>query len=170
MRRYSAIDTSVLLFLANSDENSQAAIDWLMKNKIHPLVTPTVFQELDDLLREGGAIGGIARKVLEEIPSWGFLHAPLGSLDNGFAYEAAKRLLRILDGDGLLNDGLVAAEAAVLGCDLILTFRNSLNALPDEQLRLCMMEQDLSTTPFVVSPDVIVAYLSKKSETASAQS
>jgi hypothetical protein len=166
-KRLAAVDSSVLLALADGDEVAEASVDWLLGANIYPVVTPTVLQELE-LARSLPAIGlqPLAEAALRNIPVWGFFAPNLSSIDHGIAGVTGRKLIeKVIDGAGEENDGLVLAEAAVSDCVLLLTYRRCLLDCSTDRLRLCFVEGDLKDT-FVVSPDDIVEYAATQEKKA----
>jgi hypothetical protein len=163
-KRFAALDTSFLLFLAAGDEDCQTVVDWLVSHGIYPLVTGTVLQELADIEQNDSDPFncGNAREVETNLSAWGFLSIPLEPTDNGIAKIIASRIVE----KGLLpdeneDDGLVIAEAAIQSCNLLITYRKVLLDAPFDQLRLLLIEMDVSPL-VVIPPELIVTYLCGK--------
>ena len=171
-RRFAALDTSFLLALAAGDDNCAEVIDWLSDNKIYPLATGTVLQELADIDQQEGGDPfkkQNAEKALLSFGTWGVLDAALSPIDNGIAQMVAKKFVEknVLP-DEHDNDGLVVAEAALHECKMLITYRDTLLDAPLEGIKFMLIESDVPVL-FVVSPDDVIAYLRKTEETTSAE-
>ena len=163
-KRFAALDTSFLLYLAAGDEDCETVVDWLVSNNIYPLVTGTVLQELADIEQNDPDPfnRGNAREVETNISTWGFLSIPLEPTDNGIAKIIASRIVE----KGLLpdeneDDGLVIAEAAIQNCNMLITYRKVLLDAPFDPLRLLLIEMNVSDLA-IIPPDLIVKYLCPK--------
>lgn len=160
-KRFAALDTSFLLALAVGEENCQAVIDWLSGINVYALATGTVLQELADIERED--TDDFARQnayaAQRELTSWGILDVSLTPIDNGIAKIIAAKLVekKVLP-DKCENDGLVVAEAALHGCKMMVTFRQTLLNAPPAGIRFMLIESDVPDL-FIVSPEDVVDYL-----------
>jgi hypothetical protein len=160
-RRFAALDTSFLLTLAAGDDDCAEVIDWLSANNIYPLVTGTVMQELRDAEREDPDpfIRHNALAAQENMATWGVLDASLTPIDNGIAkIIAAKMVEKKVLPDKHDDDGLVVAEAALHGCVMLISFRETLLTAPPAGIKLMLLESDVPDL-FVVSPKVVVIYI-----------
>jgi len=160
-KRFAALDTSFLLYLAAGNEDCQTVVDWLVSHNIYPVVTGTVLQELADIeINDPDPfIKANATEAIVNLPTWGFLSIPLEPTDNGIARIIASRIVE----KGLLpdeneDDGLVVAEAAIQGCKLLITYRQILLGADYDSLRLLLLENDVSDLA-IIEPDLIVKYL-----------
>ena len=156
-----AVDTNVLLLLAERDDDTQDA--WkTIRERINPmqfLVTPTVFEELSykaesdpDLeLRE------LAEKALLELrPRWECQPVLLNAVQDVTVAQAAARLRH----SGLLsyeerNDAFVLAEAAVLDCILLVTFDSHLRSIDFQRLGLLCRELEMAA-PIIATPSEVI--------------
>jgi hypothetical protein len=168
-RRFAALDTPFLLALAGGDPDCEEIIDWLSRNNVYPLITGTVLQELEDAEREDSDpfVKQNAETALLNLATWAILDVALSPTDNGIAKIVAGKFVE----KGVLpdeheNDGLVVAEAALHGCNLLVTYRKTLLDAPVEGIKFMLIESDVPVL-FVVSPDDIIAYLRKAEKTTS---
>jgi rRNA-processing protein FCF1 len=161
LKRFAALDTRFLLALCVGDEDCQTVIDWLSANKVYPLATGTVLQELADLEREDSDkfVRQNAENAQSQLSTWGILPAPLSSIDNGIAKIIATRLVekKVLPDDAE-NDGLVVVEAAMHQCKILITYREGLLNAHSAGIRFMLIENDVSDL-FIVSPEDVVEYL-----------
>lgn len=163
-KRFAALDTSFLLYLAAGDEDCETVVDWLVSHNIYPIVTGTVLQELADIEQNDPDPfnRGNANTVATSISTWGFLSFPLEPADNGIAKIIASRIVeKELLPDKDEDDGLVIAEAAMQNCNMLVTYRKVLLDAPFDQLRLLLIEMDVSPL-VVIPPELIVKYLCEK--------
>src|SRR5207302_5611549 len=144
-------------------EDCQEVIDWLSKINVYPLVTGTVMQELADTEREDSDpfVRQNAETALLNLATWGILDAALTPTDNGIAKIVAGKFIE----KGVLpdeheNDGLVIAEAALHGCNMLVTYRDTLLDSPLEGIKFMLIESDVPPL-FIVSPEHIIEYLRK---------
>jgi len=160
-KRFAALDTSFLLYLAAGDEDCQTVVDWLVSHNIYPLITGTVLQELADIeINDPDPFNkSNAAEALTSISTWGFLSIPLEPTQNGIARIIATRIVeKDLLPDENEDDGLVVAEAAIQECKLLITYRKVLLDADYDSLRLLLLENDVSDLA-IIEPELIVKYL-----------
>jgi predicted nucleic acid-binding protein len=160
-KRFAALDTSFLLYLAAGDEDCQTVVDWLVSHNIYPVVTGTILQELADIeINDPDPFNKAnAAEAITSLPMWGFLSIPLEPTQNGIARIIASRIVE----KGLLpdeneDDGLAVAEAAIQECKLLITYRKVLLDADYDSLRLLLLENDVSDLA-IIQPELIVKYL-----------
>jgi predicted nucleic acid-binding protein len=126
-----AVDTNVPLELADCKEHALDALD-VIGRRLKPariLVTPTVFQELV-YLADGGATKAEreqAARALRGLAQWGLDLVNLVPVGHGIVERIADKLQesQLLPAEEY-NDGLILAEASLLGCAVLLTGRRAL--------------------------------------------
>jgi hypothetical protein len=111
--------------VANGDERCWAALEDLQNKLPRPalVATPTVALELDWLQANGEAKRKrLAGTALENLRSWGITLIQLAPAYHGIASTISDKIRRagILPTQGR-HDSLIIAEAALLGCDIIVT-------------------------------------------------
>ena len=156
-----AVDTNVLLLLAGRDEDTQDA--WkTIRERMNPmqfLVTPTVYEEMaykaesePDL-----ELRGLAKKALLELRSrWESQPVVLNAVQEVTVSQSAAELWH----SGMLpheerNDAFVLAEAAVLGCILLMTYDSHLRDLDFQRLGLLCREMEIMV-PIIATPSEVV--------------
>ena len=158
-RRFAALDTQFLLDLENGDANCAEAVDILNQWGFYFIVTGTVLQELEDIAcEEESQIAGHARDTLKSITNWSFITPELPSVQNGVAEIVALRLIeRQLLPSAQKNDGLVIVEAAIHGCQVLLSPRKPIVDAKSDSLRLALIESDVSGV-IAIRPLELIAY------------
>jgi predicted nucleic acid-binding protein len=156
-----AVDTNVVLLLAAEDEGTTDACQTILNRikPVHFLVPPTVVQELVFKARTTGQ--GLERHTAQTAllgfrARWHFQPAVLNSVQQAIAHQAA----RCLRDQALLpyeewHDAVVLAEAAVLGCALLLTHDSHLRDIDFQRLSLLLRELDLSA-PVIATPAEVI--------------
>ena len=156
-----AVDTNVPLDLADRKEHVLDALE-AVRRRIKPgrvLVTPTVFQELVFLADDSEAESdrAQARCALRGLASWDFDVVNLVPVGHGIVERIADRLqeARLLPAEEY-NDGLILAEAALLGCAILLTGDAHLRGLDFQRAALELKAFDVEM-PGIATPREIVA-------------
>lgn len=146
-RRYVAFDVDAMLNIERGDNETVKSLDLLTSVGFFPLVTPTVLQGLSDLMDGSGEISTLAENVLRYLTQLGFIAPPLERLDHGIAQIVGRRILALgttspteLDED----DGLIIAEAAIQGCDVLLTDQEPILMIPNRELSLILASTNLT--------------------------
>ena len=121
-----AVDTNVPLDLADRKEHVLDALA-VIRRRLTPgriLVTPTVFQELVYLAEHSAGLADRERatRALRGLAGWDLDLVNLVPVGHGIVERIAQRLqeARLLPSEEF-NDGLILAEAALLGCAILLT-------------------------------------------------
>jgi len=121
-------------------------------------VLPTVIQELRSISRDVDSPRQRQALVALEsaVPRWGFQPVNFVPVGHGIVEVIADKIRD----RGYLpqeerNDALILAEAALLGCSLLLTSDAHLLDVPPGSLRLLMDSHSVST-PLIVSPRKLV--------------
>ena len=163
--RFASLDTSFLLALAAGDQDCEEVLDWLGRNNVYALVTPTVVQELVDLEEQDKDAGPTAKIAKTTLGVWGILAPSIEPTEHGIATIIARKFVEkgVLP-DECENDGLVLAEAGIEGCRMLITYRKSILDAPKQHLKLVLLESDVADL-LAASPDQIVAYLHKQKAT-----
>jgi predicted nucleic acid-binding protein len=156
-----AVDTNLPLDLADRKEYALDALE-VIRRRLKPgriLVTPTVFQELVFLSDEADTLAGRnqATEALRGLAGWGLDLVNLVPVGHGIVERIADRLqeARLLPAEEY-NDGLILAEAALLGCDILLTGDGHLRGLNFQRALLELKAFDVGM-PVVATPREIVA-------------
>lgn len=156
-----AVDTNIPLDLADRKEHVLDALD-VIKRKLAParvLVPPTVFQELVFLAdhSEEQADRDQARQALRRLARWNLDVVNLVPVGHGIVERIADRLqeARLLPAQEY-NDGLILAEAALLGCAILLSGDAHLRSLDFQRASLELKTFDVEM-PVVATPREVVA-------------
>jgi len=158
--RLVAIDTNVALDFADEcDEVVDSLVT--IRNRVEDgtlCVPPTVVLELGHAVDFGETSDqrAAARKFLQQHRAWGFqlVH---------FIPAGQAQVIRIAEGlrahglipDEEVNDSLILAESALLGCAMLLTSDEHLRGIDFERLTLELQAFDAST-PVIATPREIV--------------
>jgi len=119
--------------------------------------SPTVQHELANcVLRGDGQKSEAARKAIRLGQAWRITPVNLIAIRHGIAERIAERIRE----DGILpieevNDSLLLAESALLGCSMLLTSDEHLRGIDFERLTLALQAFDLSA-PIIATPREIV--------------
>lgn len=156
-----AVDTNVPLDLADCKEHAFDAMD-VIRRRLRPariLVTPTVFQELVYLAERSYTEPDRqqATRALHGLSGWGLDLVNLVPVGHGIVERMADKLQQ----SGLLpteeyNDGLILAEASLLGCAILLTGDAHLRGLDFQRTSLELKAFDVEM-PVIVTPRELVA-------------
>lgn len=143
-----AIDTNILLALGEADEDTEDALQLILRRAapVQILLCPTVLQETSYLAANGitESQRRMARSGLAKAPAWKLHPSTLNAAQHAIATNAARKLMEHhLLPAAELNDARILAEAAVLGCLLLV--------IDAFRLNLVMHELDLSV-PVISTP------------------
>jgi len=151
-----AVDTNVPLDLADRKEHALDALS-VIRRRLRPgrmLVTPTVFQELVYLAENSDSQAGRdqAARALRGLVGWGLDLVNLVPVGHGIVERIADRfqesqLLPVEE----YNDGLILAEAALLGCAILLTGDAHLRGLDFQRASLELKAFDVEM-PVIATP------------------
>ena len=156
-----AVDTNVLMELAAEADDVWDSIHTVRKRvpQSEIVVTPTVFQELAHLSENAETkrqrdFACIALEMLHF--DWRFRLIDFVPVGHGIVERIADRVRK----EGLLsseevNDSLILAEAALLGCGLLLTSDPHLRGIDHERLNLLLTSCDVGV-PVISTPRQIV--------------
>ena len=154
-----AVDSNVLILLAEEDDLTIEAFDTI-RLRIRPaqfVVPPVVVRELTHKVRYDPHLKRPAERALREMrPRWRCQALLLNAVQEVVADQAAKRLREA----GLLpqeerNDASLLAQAAALGCALLITYDSHLRDIDFEKLTLLLGELDLAA-PVLATPSEVV--------------
>ena len=155
-----AVDTNIPLDLADRKEHALDALD-VLRRRLKPgriLITPTAFQELVYLTEQGdtAADRDQAARALRGLARWGLDLVNLVPVGHGIVERIADKL----QDSGLMpaeeyNDGLILAEAALLGCAILLTGDAHLRGLGFQRASLELKAFDVEM-PVIATPREIV--------------
>jgi predicted nucleic acid-binding protein len=154
-----AVDANVLFDLADGLDDMVDAVA-IIRGRVQDarlLMPPTVQQELAIwVLRGDVEKRASARKAVQLSRSWSIIPASLIAVRHGIAERIAERVR----GCGLLpeeevNDSLLLAESALLGCSLLLTSDAHLRGMNFERLTLELQAFDVAA-PVIATPREIV--------------
>ncbi|MGD1086180.1 MAG: type II toxin-antitoxin system VapC family toxin [Verrucomicrobiota bacterium] len=121
------------------------------------LIPPTVQHELANWAFCGeGQKREVARKSIQLGQSWRIVPGNLIAVGHGIAERIAERIRE----QGLIpveeiNDSLILAESALLGCSMLLTGDQHLRGIDFERLTLGMQAFDV-TAPVIATPREVV--------------
>jgi predicted nucleic acid-binding protein len=154
-----AVDTNVLFDLADGLDDVVDAVS-LIRERLPDarlLIPPTVQHELANwALRGDGQKRESARKAIQLGQSWRIFPVNLIAVRHGIAERIAEEIReKGLIPDEEVNDSLVLAESALLGCSMLLTNDEHLRGLDFERLTLELQAFDV-TAPVIATPREIV--------------
>ena len=154
-----AVDANVLFDLAEGLENVVDAVSVIRERlrDIRFLLPPTVQHELANwALRGDWHKRQAARKAIQLGQSWRIVPVNLIAVRHGIAERIAERIREqgLIPGEEV-NDSLVLAESALLGCSMLLTSDEHLRGIDFEHLTLELQAFDV-TAPVIATPREIV--------------
>ena len=156
-----AADSNLPLDLADGNEAAIDAIDTIRSRLPHArfVISPSVFQELVHVaLRDPLASRKeLGTRALRQLKTWRFDLLEIVPVGQGIVESVARRL-RVV---GLLpeeevHDSLILAEAALLGCAVLLTSEAHLRSIDHVRLTWELNACDVSV-PVIATPREIVA-------------
>ena len=154
-----AVDTNVLFDLANGLDDVVEAVSAIGERLrgARFLIPPTVQHEVANwALRGHGPTREAARKAILLGQSWPIVPANLIAVGHGIAERIAGRIRgQRLIPDEEVNDSLLLAESALLGCSMLLTSDEHLRGIDFERLTLELQAFDV-TAPVIATPREIV--------------
>ena len=154
-----AVDTNFLLDLAGDLASCHEAIA-VMRARLPALavlVPPTTLDELGHAVTKPAPAGTLAQRAVRSIlQPWKFQPVDLEPVQHGIAERIAEniRTRGYLPHDEV-NDAFILAEAALLGCALLVTSDRHLLEAPAGPLKLLFDSHDVAA-PLIVSPRKIV--------------
>jgi predicted nucleic acid-binding protein len=155
-----AADTNVLMDLAAEVESVVDTLG-LVRQRVAGarwVVLPTVIQELRFIAKYGetGEDERLAVKALQSLTHWGLEPVNFLPVEYGITEQIALRLRRAgLLPETEINDSFILAEAALLGCGLLVSSDAHLTSLDFQRLTLELKASDVSV-PAIGSPRDIV--------------
>jgi predicted nucleic acid-binding protein len=154
-----AVDTNVLFDIADGLDDVVDAVS-VFRERLRDarfLIPPTVQHELANWACQGNAQERkAARKTIQIGQSWRIVPINLIAVGHGIAERMAERIRE----KGLIkleevNDSLVLAESALLGCSMLLTSDEHLRGIDFERSTLEVQAFDV-TAPVIATPREIV--------------
>ena len=163
-----ALDTNVLLDLANNDEVVIDCIQTIKKRipTVVFLVLPTVIQELVDIseLGETASVRKLALKALKNIRSkWGFSAVNCLPVGHGIVEETARkvRMKGLLPAEEI-HDSFVLAESGLRDASILLSNDAHIKDMDQRALKLLFDECDIGC-PLIASPrKIVTSFFQKK--------
>lgn len=150
-----AVDTNVLFDLADGLDDVVDAVSVIRERLRNArfLIPPTVQHELANwALRGDEEKRESARKAIRLSRSWHAAPPTLIAVKHGIAERVAQRVReRCLLPNEEVNDSLVLAESALLGCSLLLTSDEHLRGIDFERLTFELRALDV-TAPVIATP------------------
>ena len=155
-----AVDTNFLMDCARARDAALDAIEIIHRRvpKAQKFIVPTAFGELTHKAMDDPDFmeRKLANTALEGMDAWGVFPVELPDMQNFIARSVANKLL----GQGILpwkerNDALILAEAAVLGCQLLISSDSHLRDADRVQLARALRECGVPAV-VVHSPDEIM--------------
>ena len=120
-----AVDTNVLFDHANDEADVVDAVATIRERlpRTRFVVTPTALEELFNLFERGdSAESKAARRALTEMDAWGFEPLNLIAAERGIVEQIGLKLrMKGVLPDEENNDSHIVAEAALLGCTMLLS-------------------------------------------------
>lgn len=156
-----AADSNVPIDLAEPKEFAVDAIQ-LIRERLSPariIIPPTAFQELVFMSEafENAALREKARRALIQMRSHGLDVVNLVPVEHGIVDRVAECLISagLLPGEER-HDSLILAEAAILGCSVLLTSDAHLRGIDFQRAALELRAFDLSL-PIIATPRELIA-------------
>ena len=154
-----AVDANVLFDLADGLDDIVDAVS-VIRERLRDgrfLIPPTVQHELANwALRGDGQKRESARKAIQVGQSWRIVPVNLIAVRHGIAERIAERIReQELIPEAEVNDSLVLAESALLGCSMLLTSDEHLRGIDFERLTPELQAFDV-TVPVIATPREIV--------------
>ncbi len=156
-----AVDTNFLLDLAEGREDSLDVIPLIHQRagKSRMGILPTVAHEIAWMTEhsERSAVRKLSLEVAEKaLPVWHFEFLEMEPVQHGIAEQIARRLHRA----GLLpyeevNDALIVAESAILGCQLLMTRDGHLRGMDFPRLAFELQRFDVGV-PVITTPREVI--------------
>lgn len=158
-----AVDTNVLLDQALADEDVLDALA-LIRDRLQPvrfIVTPTVLQELAWIADNGDTAEeqDAAKSALANLQEWGYEPLNVVPVGNGIVEQIGLKLrMRGVVPDEEENDACIIAEAALIGCTILLSSDGHLlEAQEHNNFRSVLADCDVEGDQLVIgSPRLIV--------------
>jgi predicted nucleic acid-binding protein len=134
-----AVDTNVLLDLADENEAVWDCMDALKRRRLVPrfVILPTVLQELAHLADNGDTKEKrrLALAALQSLIAWGFEPLDLKPVGHGIVERIGDEIrARGLVPEEERNDSFIIAEAALCECDILITSDTMLTGTDQKQL------------------------------------
>jgi predicted nucleic acid-binding protein len=150
-----AVDANVLFDLAAGADDVVDAVSTIRERlgDARFLIPPTVQHELANWALQGDAQKrGAARKAIQLGHLWRIVPASLIAVRHGIAERIAGRIReKGLIPDEEVNDSLVLAESALLGCSILLSSDEHLRGIDFERLTLELQAFDVAA-PVIATP------------------
>jgi hypothetical protein len=161
MPDFAALDSSFLIALAGEfDGFREETIDRLGHERLALLISPTVRVVLSAIARdnEDTEIQDLAIKALDSLGVWSVLEWNLTPEEEKRSGEIVEmfRVMQIVDGDD--EPRRVVAEAAIIGCMLLVSEREVLNAVNNLTLGFALYREKIKDI-VIKSPQQINASL-----------
>lgn len=156
--KLAAVDTNIVLHLAEDHAPSHNLILRLVQSGFTPIVTQTVIQELGVAAQEGSArLQPIAVRALTSLREWGIQPAALKPVGNGICDIAANVIAsRCLLPEEERNDAFILIESAFHGASMLVTWDGHLLGADNDRLNDVLRSFDLPPVQ-VVNPQTILA-------------
>jgi rRNA-processing protein FCF1 len=156
-----AVDTNVLLDQATDAADVLDALDVIRRRlpSAQFVVPPTVLEELAWQYENGGDTSAAAETALRRLMAWGYRALNVVPVGKGIAEQIALKL-RI---EGVLpdqeqNDASIIAEAALLGCSILLSSDSHLlEAQRHPRFKAILRESDVEDRLVIASPRTIAS-------------
>jgi predicted nucleic acid-binding protein len=146
-----AVDTNVLLDLADEQEHAWGAIETIRRRLpgAQVIVPPTALQELFWIAEHDGSPTArrLARTAAENlVAKWEFTPLTLVPVGHGITERiaAGMRARRLLP-EAEVNDSLIVAESALAGCKLLLSSDAHITGISADKLALLLAAADVET-------------------------
>ena len=157
-----ALDLNLPLDLAAGEPYAHKLVKFLREQSYSLWLPPTAITELALIVRNfGHPSNSLAVKAARCLTTWGIAPYDLVSVGHGITEQFARLLIK----KGLLpeeefDDGLILAEASLMGVASLITSDKHLTKIPDPDLVLAFQERDL-TPVSVIRPRKLVELLNK---------
>ncbi len=157
-----AVDANVLFHLAAGLDDVVDSVRIIRQRlrEVRLILPPTVQPQLGKLAFHGtGRKSESARKAIGLSQAWRIVPVNLLPVRHGIAERIAHRIReRHLIPDQEVNDSLIVAESALLGCSILLTSDEHLRGIDFERLTLELQTFDLVAPVIATHREIVVKF------------
>ena len=159
-----ALDLNLPLDLASEEPYAHKLVKFLRDNSFSLWLPPTAITELALIASSfEHPSNSLAVKAARCLTTWGIAPYDLVSVGHGITEQFARALIkRGLLPEDEFNDGVILAEASLMGVQSIITSDKHLTEIDEDELSLVFQERDLSPVS-VIRPRRLVELLNRRS-------